>query len=202
MEFLATSCQREGTAGVQIDGAKNVDNHDDLAAKAVNPRLAWYWPGSCVCEYKSFFSCFFLSLRTTESGFNLPLLTLSQGGKIFPGTVVCSADLVERIVGVLLKLLSDLVDLLLPPEALLVLHLFQSSLFIDGVGGLETPFGMLVDLLAGCSSQGEGVESIVDAGSVEGSKRGLGRRRVQSGKVKAARLLLSRLCIAGLLAGE
>lgn len=64
----------------------------------------------------------------------------------------------------LLKLLADLIDLLLPAQTLLVLHLLQPALLVSVIGGLETALGVPVDLLgiwvAACEV--EGVESVVD----------------------------------------
>jgi len=85
---------------------------------------------------------------STQPRLQLLLLRLAQLGHLLLGHVVSSLDLVERVVRVLLELLADLVDLLLPAQALLVLHLIQPAGLEGGVGGLEATLGVAVDLLA------------------------------------------------------
>jgi hypothetical protein len=74
-------------------------------------------------------------------------LRLAQLGHLLLAHVVRALDLVERVVRVLLELLADLVDLLLPAQALLILHLVQSAGLECGVGGLEAALRVAVDLV-------------------------------------------------------
>lgn len=135
----------------------------------------------------------------SESGLDLGLLSLTNSLNILSLAVVCSADLVEGVVGVLLEFLPDLGDLLVSSQTLLILHLGQSSLLKSSICSLVTSLGVLVDLVLGSRGQGQGVESIVDAGGVEG---GEGRRGIEAGEIKSSGLLLCRLCVASLLGWE
>lgn len=67
----------------------------------------------------------------------------------------------------LLKLFADLVDLLLPPQTLFVLHLFQSPLLESVVGSLEATLGVAVNLVVVALGEVQSVESVVDTGSVK-----------------------------------
>ena len=58
-----------------------------------------------------------------------------------------AGNLVERIVGMLLEFLANLIDFLLPSQALLVLHLVQPAFLESGVRSLEPSFRMSVDLV-------------------------------------------------------
>jgi hypothetical protein len=88
---------------------------------------------------------------------------------------------------VLLEFLPYLVDLLVPPQTLLVLHLLESSLLELSICGLESSFGVTVELVLLFRGQVESVEGVVDTGGVEGT--GLCVERAES-RVDAARLLL------------
>lgn len=104
---------------------------------------------------------------TAESCLDLGLLCIPESLDILPPAVVSSTDLVEGVVGMFLKLLPDLVNLLLSSQALLVLHLLESSLLKGCVGGLETSLGMLVYLVLGSCGQGQSVQSVVDTSGAE-----------------------------------
>lgn len=69
-------------------------------------------------------SCRETCSRTTKSLLDLCLFVLADGLHILSCAVVGSIDLVERVVGMLLEFLSDLLDLLLAAQTLLVFHLF------------------------------------------------------------------------------
>lgn len=138
-------------------------------------------------------------LSRSQSGLDLGLLGLAQLRKFFLCGVVRSSNLVERVVGVLLEFFPDLVDLLVSPQALLVLHLVESSLLIDSVGSLETSLWMSIDLVGAVGIERKSIQSVVDTGSVEG---GSGRWCVESGKVESARLLDCGLCVTRLLRGQ
>jgi hypothetical protein len=88
-----------------------------------------------------------LILSRTKSRLELLLLCLAQLRHLLFAHVVRALDLVERVVRVLLELLADLVDLLLPAQALLILHLVQSAGLECGVGGLEAALRVAVDLV-------------------------------------------------------
>jgi hypothetical protein len=101
---------------------------------------------------------------------------------------------------VLLELLPDLLDLLVTPEALLVLHLLEAALLVRGKGRLEAALRVTVQLLvvvALCEAQR--VERVVDARGVE--RRGLAVEGAQCA-VDAARLLLGLLCACALGLGR
>jgi hypothetical protein len=103
------------------------------------------------------------------------------------GRVVCRRHLVERVLRVLLELLPYLVDLLVPAQTLLVLHLLESSLLILSICSLESSFGVAVELVLLFGGQVESVEGVVDTGGVEST--GLCVEGSESG-VDATRLLL------------
>lgn len=71
----------------------------------------------------------------------------------------------------LLKLFPDLIDLLLSPQALLVLHLVESALLECSVRGLEAALRVAVQLVLVVGGDVERVERVVDARCVE--RRGL-----------------------------
>lgn len=85
--------------------------------------------------------------RTTKSLLDLCLFLVANVLQILSCAVVGSIGLVEGVVGMLLEFLSDLLDLLLATQTLLILHLFQAAFFVLGVGGLEAAFGVTVDLV-------------------------------------------------------
>jgi hypothetical protein len=88
---------------------------------------------------------------------------------------------------VLLELLPYLVDLLVPAQTLLVLHLLESSLLVLSICGLEASLGMAVELVLLFRGQVESVEGVVDTGGVEST--GLCVEGSECG-VDATRLLL------------
>jgi hypothetical protein len=94
---------------------------------------------------------------------------------------------------VLLELFADLVDLLLPPQTLLVFHLVQPPLLESGIRGLEATLGVAVDLVVVALGQVQSVEGIVDTGSVESGEFLLARRCVEAGEIETAGLLDGRL---------
>ena len=141
-----------------------------------------------------------LGTGTTKSGLNLGLLCLPEESNVISSAVVGSADLVERIVGVLLKLFPDLVDLLVPPQSLLTLHLFQSSILKSLVCSLESSLGMLVNLVLSIGRQGQGIQSIVDTSGIERPRRS--RWLVKLGQIESLGFLLCRLCISSLLSRQ
>lgn len=78
--------------------------------------------------------------------------------------------LVERIIRMFLEFFPAHINTLLSPQArILLLNLRQARSLERGVGRFESAFGMSVDFIvvAGCC-EGEGVESVVDTGGVEG----------------------------------
>lgn len=86
----------------------------------------------------------------------------------------------------LLKLLANLLNLLVPAQTFLVLHLVQPSLFVGGVSGFEASLGVAVDFVGvAAGGEGEGVDGVVDAAGVEGGEFFLRRGRVEAGQVKA-----------------
>ena len=130
----------------------------------------------------------------------LALLGLANRRHILPGRIVRCRDLVERVVGVLLELLPDLLDLLVAPEALLVLHLLEAALLVRCKRRLEAALWVAVQLLAVLGREAERVERIVDTRRVE--RRWLAVEGAQRA-VDAARLLLRLLCTCTLgLGGE
>lgn len=108
-----------------------------------------------------------LASSSAQPVFQLLLLAFAELLHLFLGHVVGTRDLVERVVRVLLEFLADLVDLLLSPETLLVLHLVQASLLVSVVGGLETSLGVAIDLVVAALGQGQSVERIIDTSCVE-----------------------------------
>jgi hypothetical protein len=119
--------------------------------------------------------CVIQSLNLSISSSTQPILellplALAELRHLLLGHVVGTLDLVEGVVRVLLELFADLVDLLLPPQALLVLHLVQPPLLESVVGSLEATLGVAVDLVGVALSQVQSVESVVDTGSVEGGE--------------------------------
>lgn len=133
------------------------------------------------------------SACTTESLLLLVLLGLLNRLELVLGCIVCCRDLIERVLRVLLELLPYLIDLLVSPQTLLVLHLLESPFLVLCVCGLESPFGVAVELVLLFGCEVESVERVVDTGSVEGI--GL---RVEGSKsaVDAAGLLLGLGCFA------
>jgi hypothetical protein len=87
------------------------------------------------------------SRSSTQPRLELLPLRVAQLGHLLLAHIVRALDLVERVIRVLLELLADLVDLLLPAQALLVLHLVQAAGLESGVGGLEAALGVAVDLV-------------------------------------------------------
>jgi hypothetical protein len=87
----------------------------------------------------------------------------------------------------LLKLLAYLYHFLIPPQALLVLHLVESPLLVLCIRGLESSLRMAIELVLLFGGEVERVEHIVDARGVE--RAGFGLEVTESG-VDAARLLL------------
>ena len=79
--------------------------------------------------------------------------------------------MVERVVGVLLELLSDSGLALIQTQTYttaVLLHLVESSLLVLGVCGGESSLGMSVDLsivLASCQRQS--IEGVIDTGGVD-----------------------------------
>ena len=114
---------------------------------------------------------------------------------ILPRGIVRSINLIERIVRVLLKLLPDLLDLLVPPQTLLILHLVQPALLVRGVRGLEAALRVAVQLVLVVRGDIQRVERVLDTRGVE--RRGLAVEGAQ-GRVDAAAsprgLLLGFLC--------
>ena len=79
---------------------------------------------------------------------------------------------------------------------MLLFHFAQASCFKGRVGGLEAPLGVAVDFLRWVAAGGEGerVESVVDAGGVEGgcgrgSSSGGGGGGIELGKIEATGFL-------------
>lgn len=107
------------------------------------------------------------SRSTAQTLLLLEPLCLFEFGKLFLCRVVCHCRLVLWVVGVLVELLSDQLNLLVTPEAFLILHLLQSSLLVGRISGLVPPFRMSVDLVSVFGSETERVESVVDAGGVK-----------------------------------
>lgn len=66
---------------------------------------------------------------------------------ILPCRIVSRVDLVERVVWVLLKLLANLINLLLPSQTLLILHLLESPLLERRICRLEPALGVTVQLV-------------------------------------------------------
>lgn len=95
--------------------------------------------------------------------------------------------MVEWVVGVLLELLADLVNLLLSSQTLLVLHLLQSSLLKRSVCSLEAPLRVAIHLVLTVACDVQSVEGVIDTGGIESA-----RLRVERAKrrVNAAGLLL------------
>lgn len=81
--------------------------------------------------------------------------------------VVARVHLVKRIVGVFLKLLPYLVNLLVAPQALLILHLVQPALLVRGIRGLEAALRVPIQLVLVGGCEIERVERVVDTCRVE-----------------------------------
>lgn len=108
-----------------------------------------------------------LASSTSEERLFLGLLAIPQRSDLFLGHIVRSMYLVERVVWVLLELFANLIDLLLSPQTLLVLHLFQSSLLESSICCLESPLGVAVDLVFVVGRQCECIESVVDTSGIQ-----------------------------------
>ena len=130
---------------------------------------------------------------STQPVLELLPLALAKLRHLLLGHVVRALDLVEGVVRVLLELFADLVDLLLSPQSLLVLHLVQPPLLECGVGGLEATLGVAIDLVVVALGQIQSVEGVVDTSSVESGEFLLARRRVEAGEIETAGLLDGRL---------
>ena len=117
--------------------------------------------------------------RTSQPLLRLFLLLLSDLHQLVPCWVIFTGDLVERIIRMFFKLFPNLIDLLLPSQTLLILHLLQSSLLILRIRCLKPPLGMSVNFVGGVMCQVKRIESIVDArgierrGCWEGGERGV-----------------------------
>ena len=109
---------------------------------------------------------------------------IPYSGHILPRRVIRRINLIERIIRVLLKLLPNLLDLLVPPQALLILHLVQPALLVRRIGRLEAALRVAVQLVLVVGGDVERVERVLDARGVEG--RGLAVEGAQ-GRVDAAR---------------
>lgn len=134
---------------------------------------------------------------STKPVLQLLPLAVPQCLHLLLGHVVGARDLVERVVRVLLELLADLVDLLLPPQTLLILHLVQPLLLKRVVSGLESALGMTVDLVVVVLGEVQSIESIVDTGCVESGEFLLAGRTIETREIEATGLLDWRL-LAGL----
>ena len=138
-----------------------------------------------------------LKSSSTKPVLQLLPLAVPQCLHLLLGHVVGARDLVERVVRVLLELLANLVDLLLPPQTLLILHLVQPLLLKCVVSGLESALGMTVDLVVVVLGEVQSIESIVDTGCVESGEFLLAGRTIEAGEIEATGLLDWRL-LAGL----
>lgn len=123
----------------------------------------------------------------------LPLL-LANLPNLLLRTVKLSANLIERVFRALLKLLAYQIDSLLPPQPLVfLLHLRQPSRFIRRISSLEPPLRMSIYLL-GIAIRGkrQGIEGIIDTGSVERRFSFCGRLFIELSEVETAGLLSGR----------
>lgn len=140
------------------------------------------------------------TLRTPtlhQPALNLLPLLLPERLQLVLCAVEPARNLVERVVRVLLKLLANLLNLLVPPQALLVLHLVQSPLLEGGVGRFEPSFWVAVYGLLRARRYGQRIEGVVYAGRVYGgASLRRGRVGVQLGEVEAASLLLRSFGVA------
>lgn len=127
-------------------------------------------------------------LNTLQTRRQPPLLIrlgrIPYSGHILPRRVIRRINLIERIIRVLLKLLPNLLDLLVPPQALLILHLVQPALLVRRIGRLEAALRVAVQLVLVVGGDVERVERVLDARGVE--RRGLAVEGAQ-GRVDAAR---------------
>lgn len=141
------------------------------------------------------------SRLVSEALLDLGLLLCPDRGHVIPRSVIRSRDLVERVVGVLLELLPDSGLPLIQAQtdtAAVLLHLFQSSLFVLGICGGVSAFGMSVDLVVLAACQSQSVESVVDAGCADSRRLIV---TIELRKIKTARLLNWSLGLLGGLSG-
>jgi hypothetical protein len=133
-----------------------------------------------------------------------PLLLIRLGRipnsrHIIPRRIIRRINLVKRIIRVLLKLLPNLLDLLIPPEALLVLHFLQPALLVRRISRLEAALWVAVQLVLVVGRDVERVERVLDTRGVE--RGGLAVKGAE-GRVDAAGapggLLLGFLCAGAL----
>jgi hypothetical protein len=132
------------------------------------------------------------------------LRRIPYSGHILPRRIIRRINLIKRIIGVLLKLLPNLSDLLIPPEALLILHLVQPALLVRRIGRLEAALRVAVKFVLSVGCDVECVECVLDTRGVE--RGGLAVEGAE-GRVDAAGaprgLLLGFLCAGALgLGGE
>lgn len=93
--------------------------------------------------------------------------------------------------------LANLIDFLLSPQTLLVLHLIQPPLLEGVVSSLESSFRMAINLVGIVRSDIQSIERIVNSRCVKRRSLLRGRRLiVEAGKVETARLLHSSLLIS------
>jgi hypothetical protein len=133
-----------------------------------------------------------------------PLLLIRLGRipnsrHIIPRRIIRRINLIKRIIRVLLKLLPNLLDLLIPPEALLVLHFLQPALLVRRISRLEAALWVAVQLVLVVGRDVERVERVLDTRGVE--RGGLAVKGAE-GRVDAAGapggLLLGFLCACAL----
>jgi hypothetical protein len=102
-----------------------------------------------------------------EPSLNLLPLLVAQPSQLVLRTIEASGNLVERVIRVLLKLFSNLLDLLVPPQPLLIFHLVQSALLELRVCGFEPSLRVSIYCFCGGGCDGEGVEGVVYACRVD-----------------------------------
>lgn len=98
--------------------------------------------------------------------------------------------------------LANLIDLLLPPQTLLILHLVQPSLLEGIVSSLESPLRMTVNFIGIVRGDVQSIQCIIDTRSIECRSLLRGRWLVKAGQIEAARLLDGDFVFAGGLAGQ
>ena len=140
---------------------------------------------------------------SSQTLLNLGLLLRPDLFDILARGIVGRRDLVERVIGVLLKLLLDALLALVEPQArpaAVRLHLVEPALLVLGIRGRVSPLRVLVDLGGvRVGRERQRVEGVVDARGVEGCRLLVaGAVVVELGQIQAARPLDRRLGLLGL----